>query len=368
MNQRLIIEVLAFEYGKSFGFQEYVLNLLDYLYKHRFDILFEKVIIVCLKNQKIYFEKYEDRIQIKTYNCHTILGRLLMQTLMPLNLSLKKHDLVLYTANYSSLLKRCRHILVIHDLIFKRRNIFPYNLMRYQREAYLPISTKLADKIIAISKFTASDIMHYYPNSDGKISVVYNYFNFEKYPSIAYGSERRDCFISVCSMAFHKNTITVLEAFEQYCLRGGTYDLLLVGALRKGTNLYERFEKMDTHVKSKVHIYEKITNSLLAELYQTSKVYVSASLFEGLGMPIVEAMYFGLPVILSDYPVFHEVSMEKGLYFNPLNRDELVDKMFVAQSVKNVDSNYSEDIMNTYSAENTSKKYIDIFNSFYIIK
>lgn len=367
MKQRLIIDVLAFEYGKSFGYQEYVLNLLDYFYTHRSDIPFETIIIVSLESQRKYFDKYIDRIQIKTYKCHSILGRLLIQSLMPLDLALKKHDLILYTANYSSLFKRCHHVLVIHDLLFKRKNLFPYNLMRFQREVYFPISIKLADRIIAISKFTASDIVHYYPNSRGKISVVYNYFNFEKFPSMACGTQRHNNFISVCSMAFHKNTITVLEAFEEYCLRKGTFDLLLVGALKKGTIQYERFEQMDIPIKNRVHIYDKISNSLLAELYQTSKAYISASLFEGLGMPIVEAMYFSLPVILSDYPVFHEVSMDRGLYYNPLNKDELVDKMFVVQSMKNIDFNYSDDIRNVYSAENTSKRYIDILNSFYII-
>lgn len=364
MDRRLIIEALAFEYGKAFGYQEYIFNLLDYIYKHRKDILYDDVIVICLDSQSKYFTQYRNEISIKSYRCTSVYTRLFIQSYMPFDLRLTKQDLVLYTANYTSLFKKASYILVIHDLLFKRRSLFPYTLMRLQRQFYLPISVKLADKIVAISEFTARDVNSYYRNSTRKIDVIYNYFNFKKFPELQ-NIIKEDYFISVCSSAYHKNTITVLKAFDKYSLKGGEYKLVLVGALKQKTESYLFYNQMSDLVKQKIFIYDKIDNNFLALLYTQSKAYISASLFEGLGMPIVEAMFFNLPVILSDYPVFHEVSMDKGIYFNPLVTDDLVDKMFFIERNQDYSYNYKDEIIKMYSENNTSRKYIDLFNDIY---
>lgn len=362
--RRLIIDALAFEYGKSFGYQEYVFNLLDYIYEYRNNIYYEKIFIVCLRQQENYFHRYVDKFIIKSYYCSSVYKRLLIQSYVPFDLKLTKKDLVLYTANYTSLFKKASYILVIHDLLFKRRELFPYKLMRLQRQFYLPISVRLADKIVAISKFTAEDIDYYYKNGGKKINVIYNYFNFKKFPELQ-NITKENYFISVCSAAYHKNTITVLKAFYKYSFKGGEYKLVLVGALKKESESYLYYNQMPDMVKEKIIIYDKIDNNLLALLYAQAKAYISASLFEGLGMPIVEAMYFNLPVILSDYPVFHEVSMDKGIYFNPLVTDDLVDKMFFIERNQDYSYNYKDEIMKMYSENNTSRKYIDLFNDIY---
>lgn len=364
MGRRLVIDVLAFEYGKAFGYQEYIFNLLDYIYIHRTDILYHEIVIVCIESQRQYFRKYASCFLIKSYACRSVFHRLLAQTLMPFNLSLKSSDLVLYTANYSSLIKRSSSILVIHDLLFKRKSFFPYTLMRYQRTFYLPFSIRYADKIVAISQFTANDVKRYYNSSKDKIVAIYNYFNFEKYGLANEIYNKENCFISVCSNAVHKNSITVLKAFNRYCMNGGVYSLILVGALKEGSSTYLYYASLSADVKKRIKIYNKISNTLLAELYQKSKAYISASLFEGLGMPVVEAMYFDLPVILSDLPVFHEVSFEKGIYFDPLDEKDLSDKMFVVQNNSFCNS-YKKQVMNMYSEQNTSHKYIELFNMLY---
>lgn len=365
MKRRLIIDCLAFEYGKAFGYQEYVLNLLDYLYSHRNLILYDKIIIVCIASQQNYFEKYASRISIIPYHCNSIFKRLILQTWMPFHLSLNKCDLVLYTANYSSLVKKATNVLVIHDLLFKRKSLFPYKLMRYQRRFYLPLSIMNADKIAAISQFTKTDIECYYKKlCRNKVVVIYNYFNFKKYPYAIDDIKKEKLFILVCSNAVHKNTITVLKAFNLYCTAGGTYNLVMVGALKKGTVAANYYEQLPNAIKERIVIYDKISNSLLAELYQKSSAYISASLFEGLGMPIVEAMYFNLPVILSDYPVFHEVSLDKGIYFNPLDQVDLAKRMLYVQR-NSINVSYRQQVLEMYSEQNTSQRYVDLFNELY---
>lgn len=83
-------------------------------------------------------------------------------------------------------------------------------------------------------------------------------------------------------------------------------------------------------------------------------------MFEGLGMPIVGAMFFNLPVLLTDDVVFREVSLGLGQYFQPLD-DVALAKLFVEkQDAKKC--RYSEKIMDFYSEKNTSDKYVAIIN------
>lgn len=91
-----------------------------------------------------------------------------MQSLFPFRFGLNKKDVILFTGNYSALFKRTNHVLVIHDLLFKHKTWLSNRLMRWQREFYLPISIKKADKVICISQFTEKEVLHFYPNAVGK--------------------------------------------------------------------------------------------------------------------------------------------------------------------------------------------------------
>lgn len=359
---RIIIEILAFEQGKSFGYQEYVLNLLDYYYVYHNNLKFVNITVVCCKGQEKYLKKYADRMNIYTCTCGSVLIRLLKQTWLPFTLKVQKEDVILFTANYSSLLKRCKYVLVIHDLLFKHKSWLPNRFMRWQREFYLPISIKNADKVICISKFTEKEVLYHYPKAKGKTKVIYNYFNFQKY-FVFSNVKKENIFISVCSSAYHKNTITVLKAFCEYYQRGGIFNLIFVGNLAKNSEAGRFYGDLDIGIKNRIQFFYKIDNATLGMLYRRSKAYISASLFEGLGMPIVEAMYFDLPVVLSDDEVFHEVSMDKGIYFNPLDYNELVDIFFNIEHDIYRSENFSELIKRHYSEENTSALYVKLLNS-----
>lgn len=368
MKQRkLVIEALVFEKGKAYGYQEYLFNLLEYFYRHRADLDFSDIVIVCLDSQKQHFCRFADKFSIYTCTCSSLAKRLWQQTFLPVTMKLQKEDVILFTGNYSSLIKRCHHVLVIHDLLFKRKQWLPRRLMRWQREIYLPLSVRLADRIIGISHFTVEDTKHFYPKSKGKISAIYNYFNFQKflpYPKV----ERGNNFISIASTAFHKNTVTVLKAFHQYCLNEGTYDLIFVGAILEGTELDAYYRSMEPVFQQRVKVYYKIDNHTLAQLYSQSKAYVSASLFEGLGMPIVEAMFFNLPVILTDDNVFREVSQNRGTYFDPYHPDELAEILIQFEHSSHELANTSELIKDVFSEENTSGKYVELLNGFALNK
>lgn len=360
MKRRLFIELLSIESGKSYGFQEFSFNLLDYLSKHIEDFLVDEVHLI-IKNEEIeLFETYSSRFNIVGYSYKNILQRYYIQNMLPIWMKMSKNDVILTPDNYSGLFKKCHSVITIHDLLFKRVEWLPKPLMRYQRELYIPVSIKHADKIIAISSFTAQDIEYYYPKiSKGKVSVIRNYFNFNKYESKPINTIG-NYILAVSSNEYHKNLVTLIKAYAEYCEMGGPLDFYLVGKLSDDSVAGKEYSLLTESIKKRIHFNVNITNDQLGKLYQNAAFYVSASLFEGLGMPIVEAMYFNLPVLISDDMVFREVSLGMGEYFNPLDSHELAYKMIKLDFSKR---DYSEKIIEAYSEKHTSAKYIDVINS-----
>ena len=211
---RLIIDCLIYKKNKAFGYQEYLFNLLNYFSLHIDSFKYKEIIIVCDKEQTIYFKQISERFNIKAFSSNTKLKQIISQNLLKYKLNIKKDDVILYTYNYSSIIKQGKSILVIHDLIFKRKEYLPNRLMRIQRKFFIPISIKNADKIIAISNATKDDIILHYQTSSLKIETIYNYFNFRKFHPINNTEKTKQIqskyFLSVSSMAKNKNIITLL--------------------------------------------------------------------------------------------------------------------------------------------------------------
>ncbi len=360
----LIIDALIFHDGKAYGYQEYLFNLLDYFAEHRNSFDYERIVLVCPKSQVKSFEKYNSAFEIIGFNAENKKNHLLVQNRMEKLLKLRKNDVVLFTYNYSSLFKHCKHVLVVHDLLYLRKNYLPKRLMRLQRMLFVPISLKKADKIIAISDFTKRDIINNYRVDFSKINTIYNYFNFNKYrPVENYFKCERPYFVSICSTAYHKNTVSVLKAFKIFCEQDNEHDIVFIGALSdKTSDAFIEYDSLPNDIKKRIHILSHISNEELGMIYRNAECFISLTLFEGLGMPIVEAMYFNLPLILSDLEVCREVvGNEKANFVNPFDIETIKEIMLeITGETKNIKSQAL--IQERFSQENTSGKYIEILN------
>lgn len=357
-----IIELLGLEKGKAYGFQEYVFNLLNYFYQHRDDIRYERIIIWCKKTEIELFSRFEDKFEIEAFDYSSYLRKHWLQTYLPFKYRLSTEDLLFSPGNISGVLKYSSVILTIHDLLFKRKDWLPNKMMRWQRELLMPISIRKSDKIVAISEFTKDDIEHYYPKAEGKVEVIYNSFNFLKYGGELSSNIGAKFFLVISTNADYKNQKTIIKAFQKYNEEGGKKKLVIVGRLNEGTETYTAYHSMPSYVKINVIWMSGITNEELGALYRDASCFISASKFEGLGMPVVEAMSFGLPVLLSDIPPHREVSMNKGEYFEPTDVDELAKKML---SMNFKRRGYGDEIKKMFSEENTSAKYVELINRLY---
>jgi len=366
ISRTLVIDALGYKKNKAFGYQEYLFNLLNYFYENREQLLFDKIIIVCISSQVVDFDKYKGRFDVYGLKVSNIVTRLFAQQIFPYKLKLSRQDTILFTGNYSALFKSCAHVLVIHDLLYIRKKYFPYFFMRIQRKIYIPRSVSIANAVIAISDFTKNDIINNIKGSfPQKIHKVYNYFDFDKFSKVDVNQERivrEKYFLSVSSSSFHKNTITILKAYLNYSKQSASTHLCLVGSLNNNEDVYSFYNRLDEKIKNRIHIFKNISNVELRNLYENCEAYISSTLFEGLGMPIVEAMYFNVPVILSDIDICREISDNNAIFFNPDSADELSHIMikFKKEKVKS-----REFVLDKFSEKNTSERYLEIINEIY---
>lgn len=359
MERKLVIDCLGYVHNRAFGFNEFLFNLLDYFYSNRELIDYDLIIIACQKSQSESFDKYKDKFAIKSSRmAEKYMGRLLAMSLLPFWLCLSRKDTILSPGNYSGLIKRCHQVLVIHDLLYRRPDLLRNPAMQRQREFFVPRSVELADRVIGISEFTAKEIKETFPKYSQKVLPIYNYMNFGKY-GLPYTALEDDNYFLTITNAWHKDWATLFRAYDAYIKAGGTKKLVAVGRIEQNTFSQEAYDAMSEKAKSMVVAKRAISNEEMGNLYRHASCYISTSLFEGFGMPIAEAMFFGLPVFLADIGIHREISMGYGEYFAPYDDAALANLM---QNYNYARNNYQEIVSVKYDAEHTSKKYVDVLN------
>lgn len=363
---RLIIDIIDFKHGRAYGYEEYLLNLLHHIACHRHELLVDDVVLACQTSQYEYLKcEFKDAFNYFTLKGCSYFKCFYNSYRLPRLLGLSVEDVILYTGNYMPLWgRKCRKVLVIHDLLFKHPEFCSsslyFLLFRLQRYIYVPVSLRKADKVIAISDFTKKEIMRYYDKDSDKIVTIYNYFNFNKYDDqekLTINPIGKPYFLSICSGAKHKNHETMLRAFNEYSITNKTDNFVIVGSLYPTAQEY--FESLSLGVRNRIVILSHISNADICYLYRNAKGYIAASLFEGLGMPVVEALYFNLPTYLSDTDIHREVSFNKAYYFSPADWKSLAELL----QNNTVPANLKELIESRYSENNTSSRYISVINA-----
>jgi len=362
--KKLVIDALIFEDKKAYGYQEYLFNLLNYFYNNIEQILFDQIIIACEVSQTLFFEKFSDKFKIVGFRASGRLKLLIVQCQLKKKLNLTENDVILNTYNYSAFLKQCKTVLVIHDLLYLRPQLLPNLLMRMQRNLLVPLSIINSDLIISISKFTKKDILESYAIARKKnIEVIYNYFDFDKYGSYKMGksNQMKPFYLSVSSNFPHKNIVTLLKAYELVVQSNSNCpNLVLVGKKGKMDKICKSFyESLSKEIVEKIHFKENISNAELGYLYSSCECFILPTLFEGLGMPIIEAYYFKAHLVLSNLEICREIVDNNASFFEPLDYNRLSEILLSKEYVY-----YSDglSVLNRYNSSNTSEKYIHALN------
>lgn len=233
---------------------------------------------------------------------------------------------------------KIKAVVTIHDLAFK---IFPEY---FPKKELLKLNLlcnnaiKYSQHIIAISETTKEDILKFYPEiAENKISVVYHGFDKELFQQKVeeknafeilehYKLQPQKYLLYVGAIQPRKNLNTLIEAFEKVKKRN--HDLRLVLAGEKAWQVESTLEKISSsEFKDDIIITGTIPFGKLPVLYQNSCAFVFPSLYEGFGIPVLEAMASGAPTILAKNSSLLEVGGDAATYFETKNSDSLAERI-----------------------------------------
>lgn len=217
-----------------------------------------------------------------------------------------------------------KKIVTIHDLIFER---YPQFYSFFDRKIHFwkfKKSAETADLIIAISEQTKRDIVDFLGVSEDKIRVVYQgcHQSFKEKPNEAFLAQIREKFslperfvLNVGTVEERKNLLSVVKA-----LSGTKIPLVVVG---KKTSYFKKVEQEIAQTGAEVHFLEGVSMPDLAGLYRLADIFIYPSLFEGFGIPIIEALFSETVVITSNQSCLPEAGGDNSVYVNPLDIEDI---------------------------------------------
>lgn len=206
-------------------------------------------------------------------------------------------------------------VLTIHDMIFESFPQFFGGLGTIKNKRLL---AQKADKIIAVSEYTKSEILKYYDFvKPSMVDVVYHGIDLRQkhktqklvnYPYLFFVGQRGG----------YKNFYFLIRAMRELKKSFNGLKLICVGSpFSESEKVYMQL----IQVEDDIRYFGRVSDAELASLYANALAYVSSSLTEGFGIPLLEAMKYESPMLLSDIPVYREVAQKAAVYFDPA--DEL---------------------------------------------
>jgi len=221
------------------------------------------------------------------------------------------------------------YIVTVHDLVrccfgFDRETIIERVLLKLDIRGI-----KRASHIIAVSQNTRNDLIKYLAIPDDRISVIYNGVDHSIYKPYNIKLLDRRYILYVGSERPRKNLSRLFEAFAKLKTEFPELKLVKVGTPGK-SETYRRntMRKSDSlGVTQDVILVDFISELELAYYYSSASLLVYPSLYEGFGLPPLEAMACGCPVVTSNTSTLPEVEGKAGIMVNPLDIDSLIEAM-----------------------------------------
>ncbi|MBU3108874.1 glycosyltransferase family 4 protein [Clostridium gasigenes] len=369
---RVGINLLGIRPGKSGGAQSYILNLLEGLKRQeKGDI--EYYLFVTIDNKSL-FENLDSLEHFIFVECAVdsgkVIKKLLWENIM-LNSVMEKNKIdVLFTPLYSKPLfssRKLKNIIVIHDLqALHYPQYFGKVKLLWLKFAW-KFNAKTSDRIVAISNFVKNDICDSLNIDKNKVTTIYNPIKVTENKAdfntikLKYGIEEGKYFYTVSSMAPHKNLKTLLYVMKE--IKENKTEIInkLVITGVSGSQAKEIVALINTlDIKENVIITGFLSDEERDILYKNADIFLFPSLFEGFGMPPIEAMIHGVPVITTMESSLPEVTENKAIYVkNPLDVKEWI------KEIESLDRSNIQTFENKHTVEKISKQYVELFLNTY---
>lgn len=272
-----------------------------------------------------------------------------------------RYDILHLTGYYdylkSTIPKEAKVVVTIHDMIPEKELAIPNPLKQF--------FAIRANKIIAVSEKTKKDIIEILGITEDKIHVVYHgsslSINQAKQPAKVLPDSY---LLFVGQRSGYKNFTNLIDGLTPVLHQNRNLHLVCAG--RRAFNDKEEGLFKESGIEDQVVLFDNINDDNLAFLYQHAQAFVFPSLFEGFGIPILEAWSCKTPVLLSDIDCFREIAGEAGYYFDPQNPQDITAKINEVLS----NSQLANDLrikgterLKMYSWQRSVNETIKIYNS-----
>jgi len=265
-------------------------------------------------------------------------------------------------------------VLTIHDLAYIRfPNILPKYLVSYLTTMSIR-AAKQVNSIIAVSKSTKDDICELLRVDEKKVDVVYegvnhltnSYASGEEFVGGALAGQGYILFVGTIEP--RKNLVNLARAFQRIASKKDSgVSLVIAGKLGyQGKEIVKEIRKLGLPSGSLLFT-GYINEEELVHLYRNAKMFVMPSIYEGFGIPVVEAMVHGCPVVCSGVSSLPEIVGKAGVYFNPNDIEEMAEVMI--QTLESQETlmqlaNLGRDRSKQFSWKKAAEDTISIYNRF----
>ncbi len=316
-------------------------------------------------------------------------GKLWTRLALPLHLFIKKEKLNLFfsPSHYSPAFSPYPTIPTIHDIGYLQfQNQFTqkdlYQLINWTKE-----SLQKASQIITVSQFSKDEIIKTYHINPNKINIAYN--GVDTPPKISpktqqkilssYDLRPNNYYLYLGTLKPNKNIPFLIKSYSLLLkqikstpcpVKGrvgeGFYPKLVIAG-KKGWLFDEIFSTVQQeNIEDHVVFTDFVTEDQKWTLYQNAIASVLPSLYEGFGIPAIESMKIGTPVIVSNIPPFREVVKNCGLFIDPFNTDDLCQKMIKINNpnIRDKFSKLGKIQADKFTWDNTAKSVLQVFEKF----
>lgn len=249
---------------------------------------------------------------------------------------------------------------------FKRRDL-------WQLLLWTKYSVKIARRIITISNATKNDILKEYGPASKNVIVTYpgvkkvlnSECNMEN-TAIKFNLNK-DYILFVGTIQPRKNIKRLIEAFAKVIKKDKFRDLQLIIVGKPGW-MYEMIYETPKvlGINEKVKFLSDVSDEDLPAFYKNALCFILPSLYEGFGLPVLEAMKYGCPVITSNVSSLPEAGGDAALYVNPSDTDNIASQIELVLNNKNIRENMIKkgyEQINKFSWEKTARETLKVFES-----
>lgn len=320
--------------NKMEGFGWYTYEIVSRMVKnhpeHEFIFFFDRPF-----DEKFIFADNVTPVVLSPQARHPFLFYLWFEFAIKRALKKYKADLFFSPDGYLSLSSKIKQVAVIHDINFEHNPKDVGWLVRKYLKSFFPKFARKAEHIITVSNYSKTDIVKSYNIHDSKITSIWNGASNE-FKQISEKEKRsvqvkysngKPYFLFVGALSPRKNLKRLIKAFDTFKTDNprSDYQLVIVGE-ELWKNSSSDIEISD-NIKNQIHFTGHVALKELALIMGGASIFTFISYFEGFGIPLVEAMKCGTPILSGDRTSLPEIADDAALYCNPFNVEEITEKL-----------------------------------------